>query len=68
MEDPIVSFSPPRTGKRLCLDGNRYANQCFAHCPFMAPDGSLKPGCIFYPRESGVVRISKSYNKERADK
>lgn len=63
--DPLPTFAAPATTERPCLEkGNTYT-RCQSQCPFLAHDGTLKPGCIFYPRSNGAgyTRTKEQYAK-----
>lgn len=66
--DPLPDFSPPRTlDDKPCLRGNVYLH-CVSSCQFLAHDGTLKPGCLFYPRslKAGETRTKEQYDKPKA--
>jgi hypothetical protein len=66
---PLPTFTAPQTTERPCLRGNVYLH-CVASCPFLAHDGTLKPGCVFYPRslKSGETRTKEAYTKYQQPK
>ena len=48
--DPLPTFTAPATlDDKPCLTTGNTDTRCQSQCRYLAHDGTLKPGCIFYP-------------------